>query len=386
MERDLKGLRIDNTNVSSMLQTGHTMSMRDALSPDIRINKLALDAPVEPQKTSSSFYTTGLPHSCIKNARILTQMKTRQGDSVLNTESSPQFRESQRSREHFNGSNLKEQKLDKKAPQKPDFIVKTFTNSLETKVQRQVRLRGSANPYSQMKHNIVINPFERKPQRRQSSVGPRGSADVKSTQRTKRSVEPSIADNQLSLMRESNNDPSSPTRINVHKDSLNEGIQRGAQEIDEGKKSSQTKQISSLFVSDGPELCENVPPIPREEYGDKIARLDYESSTLGGEFLIKDGGGNRSLSVKRSDSKSNCLDFVDSRLVTHENADEEKPLITLGPAEKQKESGELFRHGQIKLDEIVLNERSLMRTRQEVKNRVHNTKIFAEQPEVSMQN
>ena len=55
-------------------------------------------------------------------------------DSVLNTDSSPPNRESQGSRDHHNVSNLKEKILNKKAPQKPDFIVKTFTNSLESKV------------------------------------------------------------------------------------------------------------------------------------------------------------------------------------------------------------------------------------------------------------
>ena len=83
-------------------------------------------------------------------------------DSVLNTSASPPNLESHNTRDLFNGSNLKEQILNKKAPKQPDFIVKTFTNSIETKAQRQARLRGSANPYSQMKHNIIINPFDKR--------------------------------------------------------------------------------------------------------------------------------------------------------------------------------------------------------------------------------
>lgn len=169
--RNVTNLRIDNTNVSSMLQTGHTVSLKDALSPEMRIKRLQLDAG-DPNKTVSSFYTTGLPHSCIKNARIFSQMKVRPPtDSVLNTSASPPNLESQNTRDLFNGSNLKEQILNKRAPQKPDFIVKTFTNSIETKVQRQARLRGSANPYSQMKHNIIINPFDKRSQGRQGSMG-----------------------------------------------------------------------------------------------------------------------------------------------------------------------------------------------------------------------
>ena len=76
--------------------------------------------------------------------------------------------------------------------------------------------------------------------------------------------------------------------------------------------------------------------IPREEYGDKIAKLDYQSSTLQGEFRLKE-----SISIKQSEAQSHCLDFVDSRLQTHE---EEKPLITLGAIEK-KPSGELTQPG-----------------------------------------
>lgn len=153
-------------------------------------------------------------------------------------------------------------------------------------------------------------------------------------------------------MRESNQEPSST--LHQRKDSASGGIQRGQQDIiNEANLDSQRKQISSLFVSDGPELLENIQVIPREEYGDKIARLDVQS-TLQGEFRLKE-----SISVKRSETQSHCLDFVDSRLHTHE---EEKPLITLGAIEK-KPSGELQQHGQIKLDEILLYESSILRTR-----------------------